>query len=84
LFHRVAALRVKPQGLTGTKSLSAWRNDSGNSGGPVVEDGRLVGIVSAQAIVEGTRVPFARAIKSHYVNPLMSEQQEKDKRWVGE
>ena len=77
-FGRVAMLHEELTFLWGDVTIYP-----GNSGGPVVEDGKLVGIVSSQARVEGTRVPFARAIKSHYVKPLIRGQQEKDKRWVG-
>lgn len=59
----------------------------GNSGGPVIEDGRLVGIVSAQASlpIEGapqvkTRIPFAKIIKAEFVKQLIEQQEEKDGR----
>ncbi|HCA3527089.1 TPA: trypsin-like peptidase domain-containing protein [Klebsiella quasipneumoniae] len=57
----------------------------GNSGGPLVEDGKLVGIVSAQATLplEGapqvrTRIPFGRIIKTEFVKKLFEEQEAKD------
>jgi hypothetical protein len=59
----------------------------GNSGGPVVANDRLVGIVSAQAAVPiddvptvRTRFPFAKIIKSKFVHRLLEEQEVKD-RW---
>ena len=59
----------------------------GNSGGPVVEDNRLVGIISTQAIendaVPGAMtpipIPFAKVIKAEYLIPLLDKQIEKDK-----
>jgi len=59
----------------------------GNSGGPVVKDGKLVGIVSKQATlpIEGlptlsTRIPFGRIMKSKYVLELLLIQVDKDAR----
>lgn len=59
----------------------------GNSGGPIVEDDRLVGIVSAQAMesIDGmpdarTGIPFAKIIKSRHLRALLDEQQQKDRR----
>jgi hypothetical protein len=59
----------------------------GNSGGPVIENGKLVGIVSAQASVslEGlpdvrTRIPFGKIIKTCFVKTLLEEQEAKDRR----
>lgn len=58
----------------------------GNSGGPLIENGKLVGIVSAQAILplEGapqlmTRIPFGKIIKAEFVKCLLNEQEAKDK-----
>lgn len=58
----------------------------GNSGGPVVVNDRLVGIVSAQAILAiddvphvSTRIPFGRIIKTSYVHDLLREQIHKDR-----
>ena len=58
----------------------------GNSGGPVVANDRLVGIVSAQATLAiddvphvRTRIPFGRIIKSSYVHDLLKEQIQKDR-----
>lgn len=60
----------------------------GNSGGPVIEDGKLVGIVSAQASVsvEGApqsrvRIPFAKVIKASFIKSLIEEQEVKDEKW---
>ncbi len=50
----------------------------GNSGGPVIEDGQLVGVISSQAVVEGTRVPFARVIKAGAILDLLEKQRAKD------
>lgn len=57
----------------------------GNSGGPVVANDRLIGIVSAQAILPiddvphvYTRIPFGRIIKTSYVRELLIEQCRKD------
>jgi hypothetical protein len=66
----------------------------GNSGGPVVEGDRLVGLVSSQPVVpdpviyEGkdlaltaiTRVPFARVTKGKHVRALVDTQFQKDLR----
>lgn len=59
----------------------------GNSGGPLIENGKLVGIVSAQATlpVEGipqvrTRIPFGKIIKTGFVKKLFEEQDIKDQR----
>ena len=59
----------------------------GNSGGPVVTNDRLVGVVSAQATlaIDGvpdvyTRIPFARIIKAKFVRELLEIQVEKDQR----
>ncbi len=80
------------------KSLEYFWSDmsvfEGNSGGPVVEDGKLVGVVSLLAkstssadIVLGndehhisirTPLPFARIIKSCYIMALLNEQIRKD------
>lgn len=57
----------------------------GNSGGPVIENGKLVGVVSAQAILPiddipsvKTRIPFAKIIKSAYISELLETQEKKD------
>ena len=59
----------------------------GNSGGPVVADDRLVGVVSAQATlpIDGvpdarTRIPFGRIIKTSFVRALLEVQERKDRR----
>jgi S1-C subfamily serine protease len=53
----------------------------GNSGGPVVEANRLVGLVSGQALVEDVRVPFARIIPGAEIKKLLGKQREKDERF---
>ena len=57
----------------------------GNSGGPVIENDKLVGVVSAQAIITNDhfqdisqRIPFAKIIKSKYVCDLLQIQDQKD------
>lgn len=59
----------------------------GNSGGPVVANDRLVGVVSAQATLPidevpdvRTRIPFGRIIKTSFVRTLLEAQAQKDKR----
>jgi S1-C subfamily serine protease len=59
----------------------------GNSGGPVIENGKLVGVVSAQAILPidalpnvKTRIPFGKIIKTVYVKRLLEIQEQKDMR----
>jgi len=59
----------------------------GNSGGPVIENGKLVGIVSAQATLPideapnvKTRIPFGKIIKTSFVKELLEIQEQKDKR----
>lgn len=51
----------------------------GNSGGPVISQNRLVGLISAQPTLEGQRVPFAGIIKIDYLKSLLDEQIRKDK-----
>ena len=57
----------------------------GNSGGPVIEGNKLVGIVSGQPtiLVEEseklrTRIPFGKIIKTKFIADLLSIQEEKD------
>lgn len=52
----------------------------GNSGGPVIENGKLVGVVSAQAVLPidavpqiTTRIPFAKIIKTTFAKKLIEE-----------
>ncbi len=65
----------------------------GNSGGPVIEGDRLVGIVSAQASIpvelEGAaingfsaRVPLGKMIKAVGIRELLRQQEEKDRAWA--
>ena len=60
----------------------------GNSGGPVIEDNKLVGIVSAQAVIPieskdklelTTRIPFGKITKAKYIKELLITQIDKDK-----
>ncbi|EOG8941022.1 serine protease [Klebsiella pneumoniae] len=58
----------------------------GNSGGPVIENEKLVGIVSQQAILPiddvpnvSTRIPFGKIIKTCFVKDLIKKQEAKDK-----
>jgi len=55
----------------------------GNSGGPVVEESKLVGIVSGQAAVDNVRIPFAKVIKSSFIADLISKQEAKDQGRTG-
>lgn len=57
----------------------------GNSGGPVIANDRLIGIVSAQATLAidqvpeiHTRIPFGKIIKASYVHELIATQIKKD------
>ena len=59
----------------------------GNSGGPVIENDKLVGIVSAQAIIPienndeielTARIPFGKIIKAKYIRELLVTQINKD------
>ena len=57
----------------------------GNSGGPVIENGKLVGVVSAQATLPidatpevRTRIPFGKIIKTCFVRELLEIQESKD------
>jgi Trypsin-like peptidase domain len=72
-FGRIAA--VHPALPTFWCDLSAY---PGNSGGPLVSDGKLIGIVTAQALVEGQRIPFARATFAGLLPQLIAAQREKD------
>jgi S1-C subfamily serine protease len=60
----------------------------GSSGGPVIEDDHLVGVVSSQPTLplEGAptvshRVPFCRATKARFVRELLDAQGERDVAW---
>ncbi len=57
----------------------------GNSGGPVVENGKLVGVISAQALLPidsdqnlRVRIPFGKIIKTKQVRELIAIQEQKD------
>lgn len=58
----------------------------GNSGGPVIEEDQLVGIVSGQPTIPvendkqlKTRIPFGKIIKAKYIFELLSQQEQKDR-----
>ena len=58
----------------------------GNSGGPVIEDDNVVGIVSAQPTIPveqsqkyRTGIPFGKIIKAKFIAELLSIQEQKDK-----
>jgi Trypsin-like peptidase domain len=60
----------------------------GNSGGPVIENNKMVGIVSAQPTIPleeseelRTRIPFGKIIKAKFVADLLNAQEEKDRPW---
>jgi hypothetical protein len=57
----------------------------GNSGGPIVENGQLVGIISSQPFINvdskpdiQVRAPFAKAFKAEFIRGLLAEQIGKD------
>ena len=57
----------------------------GNSGGPVFENEKLIGIVSGQPSIQvenfkelQVRIPFAKIIKAKYVKELILEQEQRD------
>lgn len=57
----------------------------GNSGGPVIEGNKLVGIVSGQPTIPveeseklRTRIPFGKIIKTKFIADLLSIQEKKD------
>lgn len=58
----------------------------GNSGSPVVEDGKLVGIVSSEAVIEYEKdflsIPVAKATKAKFLGHLLDEQIRKDDSFV--
>jgi hypothetical protein len=72
-FGRVAMLHSGLDSFWGDISIYP-----GSSGGPVVQDDRLVGIVSEQASVEEVRVPYARITKARHIRTLIAEQNRKD------
>ena len=58
----------------------------GNSGGPVIEGGKIVGIVSGQPTIPveeseklRTRIPFGKIIKAKFIPELLAIQEQKDK-----
>lgn len=58
----------------------------GNSGCPVIEKEKLVGIVTHDAVIEETvgvnHVPFAKATKAKFIRKLLDEQMSKDDAFV--
>jgi hypothetical protein len=57
----------------------------GNSGGPVIEGDKIVGIVSGQPTIPvedseklRTRIPFGKIIKAKFIADLLSIQEQKD------
>ncbi len=57
----------------------------GNSGGPVIEGDKLIGIVSGQPTIPvedseefRTRIPFGKIIKAKFITDLLSIQEQKD------
>jgi len=57
----------------------------GNSGGPIIEIDKIVGIVSAQPTIPveeseelRTRIPFGKIIKAKFIAELLSIQEQKD------
>jgi len=57
----------------------------GNSGGPIIEDNKIVGIVSGQPTIPveeskelRTRIPFGKIIKAKFIAELLSIQKQKD------
>lgn len=50
----------------------------GNSGGPVIKNDNLIGIVSAQPILDKQKIPFAKIIKIEYLLDIIKQQQRKD------
>ena len=50
----------------------------GNSGGPVISQDTLVGIISAQPFWKNQNIPFAYIIKIQFLRDLLEEQIEKD------
>ncbi|OGU50797.1 MAG: hypothetical protein A2006_10330 [Ignavibacteria bacterium GWC2_35_8] len=55
----------------------------GNSGSPVIQDDKLVGIVSAQPLLENQRVLFAIVIKAEFIRSLLDNLYKRDmENWV--
>lgn len=58
----------------------------GNSGSPIIEDRKLVGIVSSEAVIEYDgdfiRIPVAKATKAKFLPDLLDEQIRKDDLFV--
>ncbi len=60
----------------------------GNSGSPLIEEDKLVGIITNEAVIEiGENIekfPFARAIKTKFIKNLVEMQIEKDEKFIEE
>lgn len=58
----------------------------GNSGCPIIENGKVVGIVTHDAVIEENdkinNVPFAKATKAKFFLAMLDEQMQKDERFV--
>jgi hypothetical protein len=58
----------------------------GNSGSPVIEDEKIVGIVTHDAVIEENNnlnnVPFTKATKAKFIFGMLEEQMKKDERFL--
>lgn len=54
------------------------RVSEGNSGGPVIENGKLVGIVYSRGYDETKEFIFSKAVKAKYILNLLKEQIKKN------
>jgi hypothetical protein len=58
----------------------------GNSGCPVIEDEKIVGIVTHDAVIEENNklnnVPFAKATKAKFIPDMLEEQMKKDEKFI--
>lgn len=51
----------------------------GNSGGPIIENDHIVGIVNAQPLLNSQYIPFAICIKAKFIKEIFNQQIQKDK-----
>lgn len=51
----------------------------GNSGGPIIENDQIVGIVNAQPLLGSQHIPFAICIKAKFIKEIFNQQIKKDK-----
>jgi hypothetical protein len=78
-FGKVAMLNENLPFFIGDLSIYA-----GNSGGPIIENNTLVGVVAANYVepIDGSdleiRIPYAKLIKALHIIPLLEEQASKD------